>query len=497
MNNIYSKNKQNYSMNIANKIKIEEREGEEKSYSAPLAQRCTLRTDIENSFDLYITNKGGPKQREYERVAQEIIQLAMKAHRIRISRLVLDFVQDQTRVTYLVGVPAFDIDNAHKYLDIVKGIGNVEEKPKLMPWEILEEKSALVTCKLCRISFMKNEVNKIVTMKMISELKSHYTKNSKSFIKFDHFTKLKDTKRTWKVWELCYMIIIAEHDLMKTELKFAICQGIPVHEVNKIKTLKVQKDDIVRPEHIKGKLKQWRILFYLDLLKDVQIHKLTKMRVSESPMHIQIKFHKFITKFEISQPKKAIFGSIKSKFENLVNSLNRNMPMENVTNEEELEEKVQIKLNKLRIHYFFTETFDINELVDSTFIEVRITDGPDWSKVLAVARSRPFRHMNKNKHSEVQMEYSQVYFESNTEATQKMSEFYLTMKSGLMYDKDIHIKKNDNIDVVMAQSHPDNTAIQNMIDAFFRSVDGQVDDGKLKQKLNLYFSHWTTPVYQI
>ena len=108
-------------------------------------RRCMFMTEIRNSFDLYITNKGGPKQREYERVAQIIIQFTTKVFKIRISKLVLDFVQDEQRIHYLVGVPSFEIDKYENYIsnDPTKSL-----KPHLSPWEIFEDKSALVYCKL-------------------------------------------------------------------------------------------------------------------------------------------------------------------------------------------------------------------------------------------------------------------------------------------------------------------------------------------------------------
>jgi hypothetical protein len=157
-----------------------------------------------------------------------------KVHRIRLSKIVLDFVQDETRTNYLVGIPAFEIDNVSKILEIgTPPIAYDEFKPKLTASEVLEDKSALVFWKLWKIAFLKKDVSKIVTMKMISELRGHY--NKRGIFKFDHFTKFKDTKRTWKVWELCYMIVLAEHELMKTELQFAVYQGIPVDEENEIK----------------------------------------------------------------------------------------------------------------------------------------------------------------------------------------------------------------------------------------------------------------------
>lgn len=222
-------------MNVANKLKIDEKENNKKY---PIHSRCTFETGHRNSFDLYITKKGGPKQREYERVAQTIIQFATKIHRIRISKMVLDFVQDEQRQIFLVGVPSFEVDKYQKWMNSFMGIDNSIEKPKLTASEVFEDKSALVYCKLCKVAFLKNQVSKIVTMKMISELRGHY--NKRGIFKFDHFTKFKDTKRTCKVCELCYMIVIAEHELMKTELQFAIFQGIPVHEANEIKNLKIK-----------------------------------------------------------------------------------------------------------------------------------------------------------------------------------------------------------------------------------------------------------------
>jgi hypothetical protein len=180
-------------MNIANKLKIDEKDN--KKYS--LRHRCMLLTEIRNSFDLYITNKGGPKQKEYERIAQLIIQFVSKVHKIRLSKLVLDFVQDEKRELYLVGVPSFEVD---RYAKVISKDPSATPGPKLTSIEVFEDKSAIVYCKLCKVAFLKNEVSKIVTMKMISELRGHY--NKRGIFKFDHFTKFKDTKRTCKVCEL-------------------------------------------------------------------------------------------------------------------------------------------------------------------------------------------------------------------------------------------------------------------------------------------------------
>ena len=100
------------------------------------------------------------------------------------------------------------------------------------------------------------------------------------------------------------MVVIAEHELMKTELQFAIIQGIPVQEKNERKQQKGHyKANLVRPEDIKGKLKQWRILFYLDTLRDVDMTKLLTDKEEGEPLYIQIKLFEYFTKFILKSSK--------------------------------------------------------------------------------------------------------------------------------------------------------------------------------------------------
>ena len=225
------------------------------------------------------------------------------------------------------------------------------------------------------------------------------------------------------------MIVLAEHELMKTEFKFAIYQGIPVHEANEIKHQKASKANLVNPEDIKGKLKQWRILFYLDTLRDVDFYKLLKIKDPDCSLYIQIKMFEYVTKFELKIPKIHTLSTlgisniekinvpvrlnsarskqtstIKSKFKTL---LSRSSD-DSIFDEDEVErgthsqskrdyKKLNLKLNKLRVHYFFTEFYEISKFIADTNIELRITEGPDWSKVLASGKVAPFHKMNPNK----------------------------------------------------------------------------------------------------
>ena len=449
-------NKISFSMNAASKIKIDEKE---LNFKYSLQRRWTLPMNIRNSFDLYISKKGGANQKEYENVAQQIISFVMKVHKIRLSKVVLDFIQDENKVIFLVNVPSFSADRYERILEISRGI-EIESKPKLTPSEIFEDKSALVYWKLWKLAFLKNEVSRIVTMKMISELRGHY--NKRGIFEFDHFLKFKDTKRTWKVWELWYMIVIAEHELMKTELKFATTLGIPVNE-DKNDKIKIQKSNNFKSEDFKNKLKQWRIFYYFDSFHEVDILALNKVKRPNSQLFLQIKMFEYITKFEINFEKHVLILKQASRFKanplrqesinnrnkirkssynkrtfkslilDEINSSNKGDLTENsFSSSRNYNRKSTIKINKIRVHFFFTEIMQIADFVKNTEIEIRITDGPDWCKWITSGSTKPFEFMNPNKGDMVQTENKTLYFFSKN-----MDEFYLTMKWGFKFDKDI------------------------------------------------------------
>lgn len=112
----------NYSMNLASIYRIDQKFA--KSSKRNLENKCTFQFDKRNSFDLYVCNKGGAKQREYERIAETLSNLITKRFKFRVSKIVLDFVQDEKRTIYLTWVPAFFIDPNDRVLQIDKAIGN-------------------------------------------------------------------------------------------------------------------------------------------------------------------------------------------------------------------------------------------------------------------------------------------------------------------------------------------------------------------------------------
>ena len=89
-----------------------------------------------------------------------------------------DFVKDDLEDIYFVGVKYFL--GAKRRPAVPRNI----DKPAME--EILEEKASLVYCRLCKVAYRKEDVQRVVTMKMIAELKWHF--NKRGIFKFDHLS---------------------------------------------------------------------------------------------------------------------------------------------------------------------------------------------------------------------------------------------------------------------------------------------------------------------
>ena len=102
----------------------------------------------------------------------------------------------------------------------------------------------------------------------------------------------------------------------------------------------------------------------------------------------------------------------------------------------DFEEGVNINVNKLRVHYFFTEGESPEAFLDNTEIELRVTDGREWSNALAVGSIRPFRYFTAaaacGPQGRVQIQALQVHLFSRT-----MKNFFINLTAGLKRDQEI------------------------------------------------------------
>ncbi len=91
---------------------------------------------------------------------------------------------------------------------------------------------------------------------MLHELKSHL--NKRGIFKFDYVDKFTDSTQSCKVCDICYMLVVAEHELIEVEKLFAIAQNIPLEEKNK----KTNDSKKISSDCFRNKLSQWRVLSY-------------------------------------------------------------------------------------------------------------------------------------------------------------------------------------------------------------------------------------------
>ncbi|CAI2373869.1 unnamed protein product [Moneuplotes crassus] len=368
-------------------------------------------------------------------------------------------------------------------------------EPEITASELLDDNSVLVFCKLCKCAFQPFQIKKIVTMKMLSVLRSHY--NKRGIFKFDHFTKFKDTKRTCKVCDLCYQIIIAEHDLIHTTERFAKLQGIPIEDPNNEK--KVVKDkNYITSDIFKCKLKQWRLMFYFDVMRDFPLKDLLKKQKLKNGLYLQMRLANYITKFplnykdliETSKPKNSLMTPMRrmmashrkrlSSTKNVLKSkfvddalkhykVNKSREIKFKTRSDSFEAEiskpcqeiprkhVNLNCNKLRIHYFFTEDYTIDSFINNTVVDLRLTDGESWKEVIAegkitlgsvdkVVNSTIHNivykqsHKGENLDEIIRMENVNAYmfFKNN-----QLDPYYMKVKVSYKFDQEIQTEKLD------------------------------------------------------
>ena len=104
----------------------------------------------------------------------------------------------------MIGVKQIKIDKIENNKDIVSG----REGKKL------DELTCSVYCKLCSIIFKKDDASKVLTYKLLWELVQHLKKRNVHLpgIKVSH-----SSTRPCRVCDLCYMLVVTEHELIEIE----------------------------------------------------------------------------------------------------------------------------------------------------------------------------------------------------------------------------------------------------------------------------------------
>jgi len=168
---------------------------------------------------------------------------------------------------------------------------------------------------------------------------------------------------TVTVCRVCYDVAIAEHQLMELEKQFARQLSIPVQDKALELDIGGKKNvNLTHPVLSNPILTMWRVMFYFDYLTLNGIFPIISLKKENISMfnknkeyYLQFRFLTHITKFPI----------------NICPEPNTNRSI----------------LNKLRIHYFLSDSQNIDETLQNIIAEIRITEGPVWENIVFCGKS--------------------------------------------------------------------------------------------------------------
>ncbi|CDW71659.1 UNKNOWN [Stylonychia lemnae] len=424
--------------------------------------------DLSNC-EIYMIRNFQVLEHRLEEMAQELINFINGIYGFRIKQVVVDFIKDSQGNYYLTDLKNFTFDEFEKirYLRIKHENPSVRLQNRQ---QLLERACLTYKCSLCLQKYQKNYVQNTITKKMLYKLNAHLTKRGVFLLQ--HLEKYQFQQEFCKVCDQCNLLVIAELELMEVERLYAIAQNIPSKEYNKIK----KDDDAkiqIGALHT-NQLTQWRLMFMFKEIKGVSSEQVMAQCQSGS-LFLHLKILDFITSLEISkanqtkqtfiqsfnlnknsqntkdqqqQQQKENIDSTNNTYQssNLRDSrlkLNSNMgkkitimdttslkdgdgylhlihndsnnnnyaPKLNVIYEYQ-ETSPSILINKIRVHFFFTQDNNKEEFwkfLSNTEIEIRLTDGPYWEgDLIGTCTGFPLQYFN-DKH-EIQLQPWQYYF---------------------------------------------------------------------------------------
>jgi len=247
------------------------------------------------------------------------------------------------------------------------------------------------------------------------------------------------------------MLVVGEHELIEIEQQFARAQNIPIYDA----VVRVPID--IKPKHrpalLSENLHQWRLMFYINEIYGIEENL---RNIDLNDFYLQYKLHNFKTCFKINvsfkeknqgnlttpleeslikeQINKASNMSVnKSQNKNALqlykigttsnfkqNYLSVNTPVHS-PKANTINQVPFLYVNKIRVHYFFSENENIEKFLQDTEIKIRLTNGTDWNNFVAEGYSRTISHF-QNKQTGGQRHNSQIlcFFENSQYCTLKV-----------------------------------------------------------------------------
>eukprot|EP00347_Sterkiella_histriomuscorum_P005635 403355843 len=415
----------------------------ENSQYKPLQERAFINYGIINSFDAFQQKQQAGFQ-NLEDVAQQLVEFVLCSHKLKISKIVLDFVKDdyQEKI-WFTGVKYFEVDEKSSLYRQLQSKNDNEQNLVPSKKQDPQEAQLISQCILCRDHYEKSHIKRVITYKMILDLKNHLNKRGIFLLEKINPQILNDLNinharwktNSCKICDICYLIVVAEQDLQNVEKQFAEAQNIPTLKTDsKLEEQLMAEQNAIankgKPKYntsdFKEKLLQWRILITLNSFFDLEKEDIDRFVKDDDKFYLQLKIFDYVTLFKIKTDK---FKKVQSFDPEVIDSSQTIL----IT---------ALDLFKVRVHYFFTRGEDITQFLQNTEIEVRLTIGDCWHKhILATGFINPFKHLNKFTYQRVQMQSFRVFLFS-----EHFKKFSIDGVVGIKQDKPI---KTENVQLYL------------------------------------------------
>ena len=338
-----------FGFRIRNKVRLDDPGGK-----CNLTQKSTICKTEVGSFEVYSLKYGVVQ--EYGQIAQRLVNFLERAMRLRITEIVLDFITDKQDRHWLFNMKALRVVCPNR--EIFRALQEKRENKN--------ELSCSVYCKLCGLIFKKDEASKTLTYKLLWEFARHLKKRGGELKNLDlnH-----SSTRPCRVCDLCYMVVVSEHELIDLEQQFALAQNVPIKDP--FIRVPLEKKAKHRPALLGEILNQWRLMVFAQTFSfEEKNDKIDQMGLLGKKFFFQIKL-----------------ANIKSVFEVALKE-----------GEHKHGRRVyQMKI--LRIFYFFSETENIERFLEESELQLRLTYTKDFNNYLAHGSTRSFRNFQNQRTS--------------------------------------------------------------------------------------------------
>ena len=319
-----------------------------------LAQKASVCKDQTNSFEVYALKFGVVQ--EYGRIAQRLVDFLERALRLRITEIVLDFITDRNEHHWLFNMKALRVMCPDR--EVFRALQEKRENKN--------ELSCSVYCKLCGLIFKKDEASKTLTYKLLWEFARHLKKRGgeMKILDLNH-----SSTRPCRVCDLCYMVVVSEHELIELEQQFALAQNVPIKDP--FIRVPLEKKAKHRPALLGEILNQWRLMVFAQTLSfEEKNDKIEELKLINKRIFFQIKLANIKSVFEIALQKGQSHHGRRV---------------------------YQMKI--LRIFYFFSETKNIEQFLEDSELQFRLTTSKDFNNYLAHGSTRSFRNFENERTS--------------------------------------------------------------------------------------------------